>query len=107
MKTKLAAFSIAAALAVSAAVPAFAAPGDKGQGLGGCVDTLYGNATNPRPSGHGVLPSLSPGPFLNNTEANELPRDGSEAGPSMGDVMQAMTAAGLTGADLEEVACPL
>jgi len=40
-----------------------AAPGDNGNGQGGCIDNFYGNATNPRPSGNGVLPSQSPGPL--------------------------------------------
>ena len=43
---------------------ASAAPGDAGEGYGGCIDNLYGNATNPRPDGNGVLPSQSPGPFI-------------------------------------------
>ena len=43
--------------------PAAAAPGDSGNGVGGCTSgVLYGNTTNERPSGHGVLPSLAPGP---------------------------------------------
>ncbi len=39
-----------ALLAVGVAAPAFAAPGAHGNGVGGCVDNLYGNATNPRPA---------------------------------------------------------
>jgi hypothetical protein len=35
---------------------------DNGNGVGGCIDNLHGNATNPRPDGPGVLPSISPGP---------------------------------------------
>lgn len=43
--------------------PAAAAPGDNGTGVGGCTSgVLYGNTSNPRPSGNGVLPSLAPGP---------------------------------------------
>ena len=104
MKSKLAAFSIAAALAASTAVPAFAAPGDSGQGTGGCVDNFYGNATNERPDGNGVLPSQSPGPFVN-TGFNEPPRDDRTMGLSVGDVMQIATGAGLTGAEAMEVIC--
>src|SRR3954447_25670218 len=64
-----------------------AAPGDNGNGVGGCIDSLYGNATNPRPSGHGVLPSQSPGPFLNIPPApNEPPRNDRTRGPSVGDI---------------------
>jgi hypothetical protein len=62
-----------------------AAPGDNGNGIGGCIDTLYGNATNPRDSGHGVLPSQSPGPFVN-TGFNEPPRNDRVRGASVGDV---------------------
>src|SRR5437763_7445750 len=61
------------------------APGDNGNGVGGCIDSLYGNATNPRPSGHGVLPSQSPGPFVN-TGFNEPPRNDRTRGVSVGDV---------------------
>jgi hypothetical protein len=73
------------AVLVSLASNAQAAPGDKGNGVGGCIDSLYGNATNPRPSGNGVLPSQSPGPFLN-TGFNEPPRNDRLRGPSVGDV---------------------
>lgn len=62
-----------------------AAPGENGKGVGGCIDSLYGNATNPRPSGNGVLPSQSPGPFLN-TGFNEPPRNDRLRGPSVGDI---------------------
>ena len=62
-----------------------AAPGDNGNGVGGCIDSLYGNATNPRPSGNGVLPSQSPGPFVN-TGFNEPPRNDRVRGVSVGDV---------------------
>jgi hypothetical protein len=30
------------------------------------IQDLYGNATNPRPSGNGVTPSLAPGPWTCN-----------------------------------------
>lgn len=68
-----------------AAAPAGAAPGDHGNGVGGCVDQLYGNATNPRPSGHGVLPSQSPGPWLNNVADPDNPT----WGPSLGSLIKA------------------
>jgi hypothetical protein len=64
---------------------AHAAPGDNGNGVGGCIDDLYGNATNERPSGHGVLPSQSPGPSLN-TGPNEPPRNDRLWGPTVGDL---------------------
>src|SRR5687768_14893738 len=104
MKTKLAAFSIAAALAASSVVPAFAAPRDEGQGVGGCVDNFYGNATNERPDGNGVLPSQSPGPFIN-TGFNEPPRDDRTRALSVGDVMQLGHEAGLNGAETHDVIC--
>jgi hypothetical protein len=59
---KVTAVTVGMIVATGMATPAFAAPGDNGNGVGGCVDNLYGNATNPRPSGHGVLPSEAPGP---------------------------------------------
>ena len=62
-----------------------AAPGDNGNGIGGCIDSLYGNATNPRPSGNGVLPSQSPGPWVN-TGVNDPPRNDRVRGPSVGDI---------------------
>ena len=65
-------------------VPAYAAPGDNGNGNGGCVDNFYGNATNERPGGNGVLPSQSPGPWVNNPVDPENPTEG----PSVGEVMQ-------------------
>jgi hypothetical protein len=74
---------ILATLALTAV--AQSAPGDNGNGVGGCIDSLYGNATNPRPSGHGVLPSQSPGPFVN-TGFNEPPRNDRTRGVSVGDV---------------------
>jgi hypothetical protein len=67
-------------LALGMAGTAAAAPGDHGKGVGGCVDQLYGNATNERPSGHGVLPSQSPGPWVNNPEDPENPTKGASLG---------------------------
>ena len=81
-----------------------AAPGDNGNGQGGCIDNFYGNATNPRPSGNGVLPSQSPGPFVN-TGFNEPPRNDRTRGASVGDVMQAGHEAGLNGKEIHAVIC--
>lgn len=67
-------------LALGAVAPASAAPGENGQGAGGCIDQLYGNATNERDSGHGVLPSQSPGPWKNNPEDPDNPTRGSSLG---------------------------
>src|SRR5688572_13751158 len=78
-----------------------AAPGDNGSGNGGCIDNFYGNATNPRPSGNGVLPSQSPGPWVNNPTDPENPTEG----PSVGDVMQATTALGLNGHETMDIIC--
>jgi|SRR5215213_3329747 len=85
---------------------AFAAPGDNGQGQGGCIDNFYGNATNPRPSGNGVLPSQSPGPFVNVPAApNEPPRNDRTRGPSVGDVMQVTHDLGLNGKETQAIIC--
>jgi hypothetical protein len=81
-----------------------AAPGDNGNGQGGCIDNLYGNATNPRPSGNGVLPSQSPGPFVN-TGVNDPPRNDRTRGISVGDVMQVGTALGLNGKEIHAIIC--
>ena len=76
---------IVLAASLTLAPAAWAAPGDNGNGIGGCIDSLYGNATNPRPSGNGTLPSQSPGPFVN-TGFNEPPRNDRVRGLSVGDV---------------------
>lgn len=100
----------AIAVAVMMASVAFAgsvaqaAPGDNDSGYGGCVDNLYGNATNPRDSGNGVLPSQSPGPFVN-TGFNEPPRDDQTMGFSMGDAMKSGTDAGLNGHETMYYVC--
>ena len=101
MKTQLAAMAFGAALAAASVVPALAAPGEHGSGFGGCVDNFYGNATNPRASGHGVLPSQSPGPWVNNPADPDNPT----AGPSIGDVMQALTALGIMGPEAQAIVC--
>src|SRR5687767_14465701 len=41
---------------------------------------FYGNAANPRESGHGTLPSQSPGPFVNNPSDPDNPTRGSSWG---------------------------
>jgi hypothetical protein len=90
MKLKIAVSAFVCAGLVSIGTTAGAAPGEAGNGVGGCVDSLYGNATNPRPSGNGVLPSQSPGPFVN-TGVNEPPRNDRTRGPSVGDVNMALS----------------
>lgn len=78
---KLGAISAGTVLAVGLAAPAMAAPGDHGNGVGGCIaGNLYGNTTNPRPSGHGVLPSQSPGPWVNNRDDPSNPTPGHSLG---------------------------
>ena len=59
-------------LALGTVAPAAAAPGEHGQGAGGCIDQLYGNATNERESGHGVLPAVSPGPWALDRSTGEV-----------------------------------
>ena len=86
---------------LSSAGMAGAAPGDNGQGAGGCIDNFYGNATNPRPTGNGVLPSQSPGPFVNNPTDPTNPTSGS----SVGDVMKYFTDLGYTGAEAQAFIC--
>lgn len=82
--------------------PALAAPGDQGNGVGGCIDDIHGNATNPRPSGNGVLPSQSPGPFVS-TGPNEPPRNDRVRGASIGDIHQVAQDLGLNGKDLVDI----
>jgi hypothetical protein len=45
------------------------------------ASTLYGNTSNPRPDGHGVLPSLAPGPWYCGASCF----DGANAGGSVGE----------------------
>lgn len=102
MRTHLstvAAFGAAALLSLGAAAPASAAPGDHGNGVGGCIDQLYGNATNPRDSGHGVLPSQSPGPWVNNPTDPDNPTEG----PSLGSLIAEY---GFNAGQLRNVECP-
>jgi hypothetical protein len=104
---------IVAAAAVGTVVfsgsAAYAAPGDNGNGVGGCISgNLYGNTSNPRPSGHGVLPSQAPGPSVNNPADPDNPIKG---GLSVGGVHQAAhdgfgaPAGNYTGRDVNEVIC--
>lgn len=44
---------------------------------------LYGNTSNPRPDGHGILPSLAPGPWYCGASCY----DGANAGGSVGEWM--------------------
>jgi hypothetical protein len=107
MKRIILSAALAVALSTSGMLgigAALAAPGDNGSGNGGCVDNLYGNATNERPSGNGVLPSQSPGPFVN-TGFNEPPRNDQVRGLSVGDVMQLGTGAGLNGQETMAIIC--
>ena len=105
----LAALGGAALVTALTITPAVAAPGDNGQGVGGCVaGNLYGNTTNPRPSGHGVIPSQSPGPWVNNPADPDNPTPG----PSAGDVQKGVHDtfgtpgdAGYTGRDVNEAMC--
>lgn len=110
MNRKMIAVLGGAALAAGLSMaPAIAAPGDNGNGVGGCISgTLYGNTSNDRPSGHGTLPSQSPGPSLNNPGDPDNPIKG---GPSAGDIHQAAhdlfgaPAGNYTGRDVNEVMC--
>lgn len=106
MRKKLITFGAAALLSLPAlAGTALAAPGDNGNGVGGCISgTLYGNTSNPRPSGNGTLPSQSPGPFVN-TGVNEPPRNDRTRGLSVGDVQQLGHAAGLNGGETIDIIC--
>jgi hypothetical protein len=99
LTVKAAAVATGALLALGLSAPANAAPGDHGNGVGGCIDQLYGNATNPRADGHGVLPSQSPGPWLNNPTDPANPT----WGPSMGALIQAY---GFNAGQLHDGPCP-
>ena len=104
MKLKIATLAFAGAIAISSVLPAFAAPGDTGSGLGGCIDNIYGNATNPRPSGNGVLPSQSPGPWVN-TGFNDPPRNDRTLGISIGGIMQIGHSLGANGQQVFDFIC--
>ena len=52
-----------------------------GTSLGDAIQGgFYGNAANPTDSGHGTLPSQSPGPFVNNPTDPDNPTRGSSWG---------------------------
>lgn len=91
--------AFAAAAIVGTGAPALAAPGDAGNGVGGCIDQLYGNATNARTSGNGVLPSQSPGPWLNNPADPDNPT----WGPTLGSLIQVYD---FNAGELHDAACP-
>ena len=60
IKTAVAGATIAVAL--GSATPAFAAPGDNGNGVGGCISgDLYGNTSNDRPAVTERCPRSRPG----------------------------------------------
>lgn len=99
MITRTAALAAATLLALGTAGTAVAAPGDHGKGVGGCVDQFHGNATNPRPDGHGVLPSQSPGPWVNVPEDPDNPVWGLPLGFWVSTL-------GITPADAQDVDCP-
>ena len=80
MIQKVSVVAAGALLAMGAMGQASAAPGDSGQGVGGCIDQFHGNATNPRDSGNGVIPSQSPGPWVNNPTDPENPTMGTPLG---------------------------
>jgi hypothetical protein len=49
----------------------------EGTSLGDAIQGgFFGNAANPRPSGHGTLPSQSPGPTVNNPADPDNPLPG-------------------------------
>ena len=53
----------------------------QGQGTNDDIDFIHGNATNPRDSGNGVTPSLSPGPWVCGSSCT----DDTTAGGSIGE----------------------
>jgi len=80
MRTRLVLAAGALTVVAAGAVPALASPGDSST-VGGCISgDLYGNTSNPRPSGHGVLPSQSPGPSVNNPNDPSNPVPGTSLG---------------------------
>ena len=105
IKRLVSAIVLCAILFGAIATPAFAAPGENGEGVGRCVDNLYGNATNPRPSGNGVLPSQAPGPWVNEPGGNEPPRDDRVDGVSVGEVMQDPLAVEFNGSEVIPALC--
>ena len=97
---------IVAATAALSIGPAVAAPGDNGNGVGGCsAGVFYGNTTNPRPSGNGVLPSQSPGPWLNNPTDPDNPVEGSSIGDYHKLANEIAGPSAFTGRQLHELFC--
>jgi hypothetical protein len=106
IKRGIAVIVAAGALSIGMAGIAGAAPGDNGEGVGGCIaGTFLGNTTNPRPSGHGVIPSQSPGPFVN-TGPNEPPRNDRVRGGTIGDFNEFGEQFELRGRAWFDAACP-
>ena len=71
--------------------PGTTGPPQNGSGdrVSDCIaGTFLGNTTNEREGGNGVIPSQSPGPFIN-TGPNEPPRNDRTRGASPGDIAQA------------------
>ncbi|MCH8187857.1 MAG: hypothetical protein IIB66_03990 [Proteobacteria bacterium] len=79
---------------VMLAGPAFG----QGQGTGDKIDEFHGNATNERDSGNGVIPSLSPGPWICSSECT----DDTTAGGSIGEFITGADFANANDRDLEE-----
>lgn len=66
--------------------------------VGGLISgVIYGNTSNPSGNGNGVLPSLSPGPWVcAGTDCSAQP---TEAGGSMGDFISPLTSGGKSKSD--------
>ena len=98
---------VAAAAALSVA-PAIAAPGENGNGVGGCTaGNFYGNTTNPRPSGNGVLPTQGPGPWVNNPSDPKNPTPGMSIGEAhqFAHAVAGAPAGNYTGRDINQILC--
>lgn len=85
MKMLLLSSVAAAALALAPSASRAADCADTNGGIIAC--DLYGNTSNPRPSGQGVLPSLAPGPWACVYELGECQGDETDAGLSVGDIV--------------------
>jgi hypothetical protein len=106
----IALISISAMFAVIALAPAADAagevgdifsseePGTVGPGISG---ELYGNTSNPSGNGNGVLPSLSPGPWL--CAGVDCAAQPTEAGPSVGDLLAPLASGGKASPDFADV----
>jgi hypothetical protein len=71
-----------------------ASPGDVGPSISG---DIYGNTSNPTSSGHGVVPSLSPGPWVCGNPSDCA--GPTEAGGSMGDFLAPVASGGQAAPD--------